>query len=156
MPLTDHPDEVQAYLTDQARTYFARSVSGELYYNVIGFSVGRGGYNPLDPVHITPVNTAATTLDDQVYPDAIATHNAPFAEVDEVANSTLVFNCRLAATPIQTNADYALGEIGIWARINSATNPLEVGVIFLYSLGHMPIRSKTRRDVFLLRVVVNY
>lgn len=155
MPLTDHPDTIQAYLTDHARNLFAHSVSGELYYNTVGFSVGRGGYNPADPVHILPVDTTVSALADQVYPDTTGFEG--FEEVDEVSNSTLVFNCYLPETSVTSNADYGLGEIGIWARINSAPNPsFIVGTVFLYAIGHMPIRCKTNADVFLLRVVVNY
>lgn len=155
MPLTDHPDTIQAYLTDKARTIFALSVSGELYYNTVGFSMGRGGYNPADPVHILPVDTTVSALSDQVYP--APTGYASFEEVDSVAISTLVFNCYLPETPTTSNADYGLGEIGIWARVNSSTTlTYPVGTIFLYAIGHMPIRCKTNADVMLFRVVVNY
>lgn len=155
MAITDHSDDVQAFMTDQARTYFARMLSGELSYQTVGFSVGRGGYNPTDPVHILPVDTTTTALSDQVYPDT--TGYVGFSEVDKVAISSLVFNCRLPATQIQSNADYGLGEIGIWGKILTSTaNPSEIGTVFLYAIGHMPIRCKTRRDVMLMRVVVNY
>ncbi len=154
MPLTDHPDDIQAYVTDQARAYRARAINGELAFKAQGFSVGRGGYDPADPVKILPVGTADTQLIDQVFPDV--TGYAAFQAIDAINETTRVFNCRLPATTVETNADYALGEIGIWAEILHSENPVEIGQVFLYALGHMPIISKTRRSVFLFRVVINY
>lgn len=155
MAITDTPDEIQAYLTDDARTYIARAINGELVFKASGFSVGRGGYNPADPVHILPVDTTVQLLADQVYPDV--TGDVPFQSIDFVADTALVYNCRLPATTVTGNADYGLGEIGIWAEIiSSPANPGDVGTVFLFAIGHMPIRCKTRRDVMLFRVVVNF
>lgn len=155
MAITDTPDEIQAYLTDGARNYIARAVNGELAFRAVGFSMGRGGYNPADPVHILAVDTTVNQLADQVYPDV--TGESPFQSIDWVGDTAVVYNCRLPATSITSNADYGLGEIGLWAEIlSSPSDPSEVGTIFLFAIGHMPIRCKTRRDVILFRVVTNF
>lgn len=154
MAFTDHSQDIQAFLTDAARNYTARALNGELAFRTVGFSVGRGGYNPANPVQVFPIDTTLQTLIDQVYP--APTGYTPFQAVDSVGDTAKVFNCRLPATQTESAADYGLGEIGIWAEILNAHDPSEIGTVFLYAVGHMPIRAKTRRDVFLFRVVVNY
>jgi hypothetical protein len=156
MAITDRPDYIQIYLTDLARHNTARAINGEISFQVIGFSVGRGGCNPTDPVHILPIDTTQQTLADQVYPDAVAGDTASFASIDNVGNNTLVYNCRLPATPTPTNADYALSELALWAEIVYAGNPSEIGTIFCYAISHMPIQCKTNRDVALYRAVINF
>lgn len=154
MAITDHSDEVEAFMTDEGRAYTARAINGELVFRAIGFSVGRGGYNPLDPVKVLPINPALTALSDQVYPDVTGT--ASLQAIDEPTPTVRVFNCRLPATIVESNADYGLGEIGIWSEIIHAYDPSEIGTVFLYAVGHFPIRAKTHRDVFLFRTVINY
>jgi len=155
MAITDPSGEIEAFLTDAARNYIARAINGEVSIHVVGFSAGRGGYNPADPVaDVTPVNTADTALIDQVYPDT--TGNAALETPEEPNFSTIVYNCRLAATPIADNSDFGLGEIGLWAEVVYAVNPMEIGTVFLYAISHMPVRAKTRRDVQLYRLVTNY
>lgn len=156
MAITDPSDTVQAQTTNYYRQLEARAPIGDVVFQAVGFSVGRGGYNPADPVHIVPVDPTATALMDQVYP--APTGFASFQEIDTPGDaSVVVYNCRLPATPVASNADYGLGEIGIWGQVlQSKSNPLEVGTYFLIAIGHMPIRAKTNRDVILFRVVVNY
>lgn len=156
MAITDPSDTVQAQTTDYYRQLEARAPIGDVAFVAVGFSVGQGGYNPTDPVHIVPVDPTATTLIEQVYP--AATGFSPFQEIDTPGDaSVVVYNCRLPATPVASNADYGLGEIGIWGQVlQSKSNPAEVGTYFLIAIGHMPIRCKTNRDVILFRVVVNY
>jgi hypothetical protein len=235
MAITDHCDDIQAYFTDYSRELFARATIGQIVWQAIGFTVGRGGFvrSPtLDPCHIQPVNTADTALQDQVYPTAgpvvVSADVAPFQEIDEPATTNVtyqgnthnngfvldglpsisditigssvvglniqpdtvvtdilsptsvqinlaatndgtginltfvtsapvvVYNCRLASTPIQSNADYALGELGVWGQIIQSNVPSEVGKVFLAAIAHFPMKGKTRRDVLLLRVVVDY
>jgi hypothetical protein len=250
MAITDPSDTIQAQTTEYFRQIEARGPIGDVVFKVVGFSVGRGGYNPTDPVHIVPVDPNATTLMDQVYPafpvaqvntltfvaqDALEYQisiagqnyqytsgggatvaqivaglkaqinadltceatasgsgsliltgktpgqvyavNNPLANPDisisltTAANafaafqsldmpgdtSVVVYNCRLPATPVASNADYGLGEIGLWGQIlQSKSNPAEIGTYFLMAIAHTPIRAKTNRDVILFRVVVNY
>lgn len=156
MAITDPSDEIVAQLTDIGRDYLARAINGELVYQAVGFSCGRGGYNPLDPVKVIPITGAELALTDQVFPAVTGTE--PFEFIEQPLPTTVVFNCRLPASLIATNADYGLGEIGIWAEViythPSASSPPTQGDVFLLALANMPIRAKTRRDVMLFRVVV--
>ena len=155
MAITDHSDEIQAFLTSQAREYLARAINGELSFQAVGFSVGRGGYEPTDPLHVIPVTGAELNLSDQVYPDT--TGYASFQQIDNAAGTpTVVYNCRLASTITQSKADYGLGELGVWAKILHSNNPSEVNQVFLMALAHFPIKAKTRRDTILFRVTVQY
>ena len=47
MAITDPSDDIIATTTELARQYLARVFRGELVYRAVGFSVGRGGYNPV-------------------------------------------------------------------------------------------------------------
>lgn len=155
MAITDQCDEIQAFLTDQARTYLARALNGELSYKAIGFAVGRGGYNPTDPVKVLPISGSEIDLSDQVYPDVVG--ESPFQQIDTPgATSTVVFNCRLSSTTNPSNSDYGLGELGLFAEILHSNDPLEVGKVFLFALSHFPIKAKTKRDTILFRVTVQF
>ena len=154
MAITDPSGTIQASLTDAARHQIARAINGEMVFRAYGFSVGRGGYDPLNPVAVLPINTAATTLIDQCFPDV--TGQVPFDQLEQPLPSTVVYDCRLPSTIIPGNADYGLGEIGIWAQILTSDIPAEIGTIFLMSIAHMPIRAKTNRDAMLLRVATNF
>ena len=153
MAITDPSGNIEAFLTDLARQYIARAVNGELVYKLESFYCGRGGYNPTDPFSgVLPVNTADVALADQVYPTA-STY-ASYESIEQPTMTSLVVNCRLPSTPSPSNADYGLGEIGVWARILTSNVPSEIGQLFLYALAHFPARGKTFRDVFLLRPTI--
>jgi hypothetical protein len=146
---------IQATVTDLGRTYLARSFMGEIVFQAIGFSVGRYGYAMLDPTQVIPVDGTETALVDPVYPNSTG-GTQPFDAIESPTVASRVYDCRLPASPVPSNADYGLGEIGIWATILKSNIPSEVGTTFLFSLAHMPIRAKTNRDVLLLRMVTNY
>jgi hypothetical protein len=154
MAITDPSDDIIAYLTDEAREMYARTFIGQIVYQTVGFSVGRGGFDPTDPVHIVSIDTTQQTLLDQVYPDV--TGYAAFQDIQEPTNTNLVFECRLPNTLVPSNADYGLGEVGIWAQVLVSNDPSEVGEVFLFAIAHMPIRAKTHRDAWLFRVSVQY
>lgn len=147
---TDTPDPIIANLTDTGRTNFARMTLGEISFILDGFAVGRGGYNATNPVHITPLVTSSTTLDDQFFP---LTGTKALEAIETPYPQTIVANCRLA----KDEAVAALGEIGIWAQIiYSAVNPSEVGTTFLLGLSHFPIMTKTLRQAILYRVILQF
>jgi len=154
MAITDQSDSIQASVTDLARMYLARVLIGQMSYQVVGFSSGRGGYNPADPVHVVPINTAQQTLIDQVYP--APTGYTALQSIDEPSTTSRCYNCRMPNSVVPSAADYGLGEVGVWAQVLTSNVPAEVGSIFLFAVGHLPIRAKTNRDTFLWRVVVQY
>jgi hypothetical protein len=154
MPITDPSDSIQASWTDGARQYLARVTLGQLAFQAVGFSVGRGGYQPLDAVHLTPLVLSNNALDDQVYPNV--TGYSPFDAIEEPSTSCRVYDCRLPNTVGPSNADYGLGEVAIWAQILRSNVGGEVGLVFLMALAHMPIKAKTNAEAYLLRVVTQY
>jgi hypothetical protein len=146
--------EIQAVLTDQALQLMARAFNGELAYKLVGFSVGTFGYNTSDPTQVLPIDPLDLSLREQVYP--AATGSTPFESIEQNTPRTLILNCRLPSNPVPSNADYGLGEVGIWAQVTWSTNPPpNANDVFLAAIAHMPIRCKTRRDVMLFRVVLS-
>ena len=153
MPFLDSSFPVKAFLTDKASDIYARSGTIPIAFKIKGFSVGCGGYVDSNPVQTQDIDRSAQTLQHQVHPP---TGYVPFQSIEEMGK-VRVFNCRLPATPGQTTADHGLGEIGIWAEVlYSEDSNYNAGDVFLYAIGHMPLRAKTHKDVFLFRVVVNY
>lgn len=154
MAITDPTQEIQAFVTDQARQFIAKATVGGVVYRYVGFSVGRGGFDPSNPIEIVPIDTSLPALLDQVYPDITGTSD--FQSIDAPYLSTQVLSCRLPNTLSPSNADYALGEIGIWAQIIQSNDVLEVGTNFLFAVAHFPIRAKTRKDAWLFRVTIQF
>lgn len=68
MSYTDTPDSIYASLTDIGRINLARTALGDIAFKIIGFSVGRGGYLPSNPVKITAINTSLTDLEEHIFP----------------------------------------------------------------------------------------
>lgn len=153
MPFTNPSASIQAFWTDQARELLARVTIGQVTFQVVGFSVGRGGYDT-DPTQVIPLDTSLTALIDQVYPDV--TGYQALQEMDQPTPTSAVYVCRLPNTPVPSNADYGLGELGLWAQILTSNNPAEVGQVFLFAVAHFPIRAKTNLDAWLYRVVTQY
>ena len=156
MSLTDPSADIIAQVTDEGRTLIARATLGDVVFKVEGFAVGRGGYDPSNVVDTLPLDPAAVELSDKVYPDATPLSFASFISTEEPKASVRVYNCRVAASPLSGNADYGLGELGLYGTIVHSSDPTEIGQVFLYAVSHFPIMCKTRRDTFLRRVVVSY
>ena len=68
MPFTSTPDQPIAQLTDIGRSSYARAANGEISFVVKGFSVGRGGYDSIDPVKISTIDGSLSVLEDQYFP----------------------------------------------------------------------------------------
>lgn len=156
MSITGPSADIIATLTDQARTYIARATLGEMVFTVEGFGLGRGGYQPADPSQVTPLVSTAVELDDKVYPNSTALTYQAFASTEEPSPTVRVYNCRVPSTIIAGNADYGLGEVGLYGIVVNSSVPSEIGTVFLYAISHFPIIFKTRRDVLLRRVIVSY
>ena len=153
MAFNDASFPVSAKMTNTARDIIARSGIKKLAFKIQGFSVGTGGYDNANPVQTLPIDQNQTALANQVSP---ATGYSAFQSIESI-ESVRIFNCRLPATLTGSDADYGLGEIGLWAEvIESDHTEYPVGTQYLYAIAHMPIRAKTHKDVFLFRVVVNY
>ena len=151
MPFTDPSDQIVAMLTDSGRNALARVSLGELSFTVESFAVGMGGYDDSNPVKISPIDTSLTGLEMHIYPSGSG--NYKLLESTERPNEqSLVMNCRLT----DTEANYGLGEIGIWARIIESNIPAEINTLFLFAVAHMPLQTKTYNHVFLERVLIQF
>ena len=146
---TDTPDPIIATLTDEARTLFAQSTLGLLSFKLVGFAVGRGGYNATNPVHVISIDSSATSLIDQFFP---VTGIKALETIETPTVSTIVANCRLA----KDEAVSALGEIGLWAEIIYSIVPSDVGRQFLLAVSHFPIVTKTLRQAILYRMIIQF
>jgi hypothetical protein len=56
----------------------------------------------------------------------------------------------------QTEANFGLGEVGIYVDIIDSVNPQEIGERILYAIGHFPIVAKNAKSVFVTRVITQY
>lgn len=72
MAFTDQTSQVAAQLTDAGRRAIARSLvaSEQFRFRLAGFRVGRGGYDPTNPVRAVPIDSSRVRLIDPVYPVA--------------------------------------------------------------------------------------
>jgi hypothetical protein len=151
MPFTDTPDPLIASITDAGRNAFARAMAGEIAFRIVGFAVGRGGYDMSNPVKVESIDPSDVTLIDHIFPasngiKAITGFEKPYPK-------TLVVNCRLA----QSEAWAGLGELGLWAEIlHAPATPSEVGDQFLFAIAHSPLVTKTNRQIILNRVVIQF
>lgn len=151
MPATDPSGLIFANVTDLGQQFLGRATIGQTVIQLVGFSVGRSGYDPADFLNALPIDTTQTALGDQVYP--AATGYAAFSALQSPSIGTVVCDCRLPADQQPSNADYGLGELGIWALVLQSNIPAEVGTAFLFAISHFPVKVKTNRDVFVLRTV---
>lgn len=156
MSLSDPSGDISAQLTSKARELIARATLGEVVFIVRGFGLGRSGYNPSNVVEALPTDPETTELADKVFPTSSPLDYEEFVSTESPSNTVRVYNCRVEANPNPGNADYALGEIGLYAEVLKSTDPAEVGEVFLYAVSHFPVVCKTRRDTLLRRVVVSY
>lgn len=149
MAFTSVPDNIIATLTDLGRTNFTRAANGEISFKLVGFAVGREGYNMANPVLVVPIITANTALLDQIFP---VSGIKALESIEWPTPKTVVANCRLAST----EAISALGEIGLWAEIMYSTIPAEIGTQFMLAVSHFPLSTKTNRQVVVYRIITQF
>jgi hypothetical protein len=151
MPYTDSPDSSQAKITDIGRSYFARSILGDVSFKAIGFTIGKSGYIDSNPVKILPINTADTDLIAPFYP-LIGVNSFETIEIPEP--KTVVLNCRLGHSNLDNIG--AIGELGIWGEVLYSTVPAEIGTTFLFAIAHNPILVKNLQNVFVYRILTQF
>jgi hypothetical protein len=158
MAWQDPSSDIIANLMDYSRTLIARATMGDIVLQAVGFGLGQGGFDVVNFSQALPVDTssATTELSLKVYPDNTNFSYAPFASTEAPTDTVRIYNCRVEASTLPGNADYALGELAIYAQILNSNVPAEIGTVFLYALSHFPVIAKTRRDVLLRRVIVSY
>lgn len=137
-------NQIDAETTTKARRLVARGLTDGTSLQATHFSVGRGGWDPLDYHAATPVNPDAVALDDAVFgPDTI--------DYYEYANERCaVYYCLLDFG----EANVALGEVGIWGVIQNSPIVAENGTRILMAIGHFPLCAKNSDMGYVLRVTM--
>ena len=149
MPFTSIPDPSIASITNAGRNALARATLGEISFKLVGFAVGRDGYQMLDPTKIIPIDQNLSSLLDQIFP---TTGIQPITALEFPYPYTVVVNCRVNPTDINS----ALGEMGVWAEIINSTVPTEIGTQFLFAVAHFPIIVKTIKQAILYRIIIQF
>lgn len=153
-PFSGEPNTVFASMTDGGLALLASARVEGLAYKLIGFRVGRGGYDTTTPTNALPITSSVTELDDPVFPPT-STSPEPFDRIEyaTATENAVSLVCRLDSG----EALAGLGEIGIYAEIlESPADPTEVGNVVLFSVAHRPLFGKTTFDVGVWRFVHNF
>ena len=134
---------VDAELTTEARRLTARGATDGTALKVKEFSVGTGGFDPVDYTAALPVN-----------PDAQALHNQVFSDtVDRIARASQnvrSYDCLLESG----EANNTLGEVALWTDVyNSPGDPID-GTTVCFAIGHFPLLAKNSDFQYVLRVTV--
>lgn len=111
-------------------------VDGEPAIQIVGFSVGEGGYDPGDPATAIAIDPSDSLLVSQIFP---VSGYEPYDATEWVNAFTPVIVCKLE----NSEGIGSLGEIGIWAQY--VTGP-SAGSDFLYAKAHFPLKVKTPYD----------
>lgn len=154
MAFTDQCDSIVAKVTDAGWRAVVKSMLPEyaFSYKLDGWNVGRGGYNPANPVKVTAVDTALTDLVDPVRGLGLV-RSINLLET-AIAPNVVVPVCRL--TTSDTSAQYGLGEIGIYATVLHSATPGEAGSSFLFAVAHFPLQSMTPQHTGVWRVMIAF
>lgn len=152
VPFQEAPLDILAALTDGGREWISRGMGEGLGYKVIGFRVGRGGYDPSSVLAPLPLGAADTELIDPMYP-VVSLPPGAIARFEYPNQTAISFLCRIPAG----SAIAGLGELGLYAEIiTSPSDPTEVGDRRLFAHVHTPIFGKTLQHVFVARCVIQF
>lgn len=130
-----------ATLTSQARVYRAQELTVGIGSVVIhNFSVGTGGYDPLDNTTALAPDPNDAALINQIFV-------GEFAGIEWLNAFTPVFVCTL----LGSEAIGLLGEVGLWAEV--LTGP-DTGLIYLHAILHIPAYPKISGDTKTFKFVL--
>ncbi len=151
MAFAEPTDDILAFLTVQGRNELARMILGESSIRLTAFQVGRGGYNPSNPVKVATIDINDTALSDPV-PDS--SDRRDFVTIEQpISSNTVAPICRL--DPGDTDVEFGLGELGIFATyLRDDVTPANVNTDFLFALTHFPLISKTPTHTIVWRVII--
>lgn len=142
-PVTVVPFTISARTTSFARKITARSQIDGTSYRYRYFDVGMGGYDPFDVTKALRVDADAGTLIDPLG------LNKPIDRWENPNPQAISYYCTL----LPSEANYLLGEVGIWAEIQNSPNPHENGLLYLSAIGHFPAKAKNSDMTMALRVI---
>ncbi len=136
---TSAPTSSSSYsVTDGGKELIARAIVEGLAFQILEVAYGSGGYSASDPTKATPVVTASTSLDSEVYREAVTL-------VDPRSDGSIDYYYRLDRDEANGNR---VGEIGLYAQITrSPLFPGEVGTWVLYAIVHTPLQVKGKNRV---------
>ncbi len=149
--VTTTPDATTMSLTDAAIFYINRSKGDGTIYFPRSFAVGTGGFNPLTPTTVLPVNTADVALSNEIYRDRVQriTYDTTNYPIDPWE---VTYWCRVP----RTAAVNVVGEVALFAEILWSPIPAEIGTWFMYALLHMPCQCRHPNTVHLYKLKVEY
>jgi len=147
LAITNPTDDIIALLTNESRDNLARSILGELSFELTSFQVGVGGYQA-NPVLVEPINISATALIQAVGA------KKDFVIIEQPIGPNVVAPvCRL--NPNEPDVEFGLGELGVYGTYKYyPSQPTKVGTDFLFAVAHFPIMSKIRTHTFVWRIIV--
>lgn len=141
------PYEFIAITTNAGRKAISHQlVDGEPAIQVVGFSVGEGGYEQADPKTATAPDPNSYQLENQIFP------LQGYKEYDAVTwNNEFMpsFICVLE----HNEGLGSIGEWGLWAKY--VTGP-QAGQEFLYAILHSPVIVKTSADRVVTRIYLPF
>jgi hypothetical protein len=149
--VTTVPGATELELTDEAILFINRAKTDGTLYAVRDFAVGAGGFDPLVPTTVTPINTADTALAAEHYRARVQriTYDTTNYPVDPWE---VTYWCRVP----RNEAVIALGEVGLFAEIIWSPIPAEIGTWFMFALAHMPCQCRHPNTVHLYRLKIEY
>jgi hypothetical protein len=126
--------QIDAELTTWARRLTARGQTDGTSLQCTKFSVGGGGFDPLDYLAAIPVNPDSQALDDFICTDTIDYY-------EWGAPRCPIFYCFVDSTQVSHPAGNGhIGEIGIIAEINNSPFSWEPdGTEIMYAMAHFPL-----------------
>ena len=126
--------EVRALLTDEARRRRAEGEATDKHFMVVGFMLGNGGADPLDPTTALAPDPAATDLSGIVFgPKALA----GFSYAN---NSCPIYECIVE----QGEGVTLFSSVALIAQItvSPVPNDPELNTTFIYAVANFPQRPK--------------
>jgi hypothetical protein len=128
--------QIDAEMTPLARRYTARGHTDGTSLHIDDFTVGRGGFDPLDYLAAIPVNPDAYNV---VGADVLL--SGPVQRIEWANGRSISCYCLLEAADMPAGG--YLGEIGIFASIQNSPGGLEDGVQILFAAGNFPLLMKS-------------
>ena len=135
--------QTRPIVTNAARAAISSMINtGSPAIQISAFSVGTGGYSPVNPSVAQPPSSSATALQNEIF----RSQSVSRVNVDQF---TLAYVCQLNPG----DAIGALGEVGLWATY--LTGSLQ-GQVFLFAYANFPMKSCTADDemIFKLPIVI--
>lgn len=138
--------EIYASVTYTGRQYMARSIVGDVAFQITNYSMGTAG-SDASGFPLAPDLTLTTCPDSSIMPAT-----STFTSVGYSAAYCVEFNVLLDTT----EGNGTSSNICLIGTITSSSNPVEVGQQFLYAVGNYGDKTKTVADIWDITVIVTF